>query len=134
MKKLPTSNKVYIKSSRILNAGRGVYAARNIKKDELIEKCPIIEIPKHDLANLKESILTTYFFFFGKNKEELLVALGFGSIYNHAYTSNARYIIKPQDATIDFVALKEIKKGQEITVNYSQGNQKNKNPLWFEAT
>jgi len=94
MKKLSASDNIYISKSKILNAGRGVYARRDIKKNEIIEKCPLIEAPKHDMANLKESILVTYFFYFGKNKERLAVALGFGSIYNHSYKPNARYKIK----------------------------------------
>ena len=94
MNKLITSDKIYIRQSRIANAGRGVYARRDIKKDEIIEKCPIIEVPKHDVANLRESILVTYFFYFGKNKERLIIALGFGSIYNHTYEPNATYKIK----------------------------------------
>ena len=61
MKNIIGSNKIYIKRSKILNAGRGVYALSNIKKGEVIERCPIIEVPKHDMANLNESILVTYF-------------------------------------------------------------------------
>jgi len=34
---------------------------------------------------------------------------------------------------VDFIALKNIKKDEEITVNYIQGNQKNTKPLWFEV-
>jgi SET domain-containing protein len=132
MKKILTSDKIYISQSRILNAGRGVYARRDIKKAEIIEKCPIIEVPKHDMSNLKESILVTYFYFFGKKKEQLLIALGFGSIYNHAYIPNAIYKIKPAEKTIDFIALNDIKKDDEITVNYNT-NLKNKSPLWFEV-
>lgn len=132
MKKLPASDKVYIGKSRILDAGRGVFARRDITKEELIEKCPIIEIPEHDLSNLRESILVTYFFYFGKNKERLFIALGFGSIYNHAYKPNAKYKIKHAERIIDFIALKDIKKDDEITFNYSYGNSKNESPLWFE--
>jgi len=133
MNKLITSDKIYIRQSRIANAGRGVYARRDIKKDEIIEKCPIIEVPKHDVANLRESILVTYFFYFGKNKERLIIALGFGSIYNHTYEPNATYKIKHTEKTIDFIALNDIKKDDEITVNYNYGNPKDKSPLWFEA-
>lgn len=132
MKKISTSDKVYVKQSKIPNAGRGVYAKRDVKKNEIIEKCPIIDISKHDMANLSESFLVTYFFYFGKNKEKLAVALGFGSIYNHTYTPNAKYKIKQKERTIDFVALKDIKKDDEITFNYKYGNPKNKTPLWFE--
>ena len=132
MKKLSASDNIYISKSKILNAGRGVYARRDIKKNEIIEKCPLIEAPKHDMANLKESILVTYFFYFGKNKERLAVALGFGSIYNHSYKPNARYKIKHTEQSIDFIALNDIKKDEEITFNYNR-NPKNKRPLWFES-
>ena len=37
MKKLFTTDKVYINQSRILNADRGVFAKRDIKKGEIIE-------------------------------------------------------------------------------------------------
>lgn len=133
MKKLPTSDKIYIRQSKILNAGRGVYARRDIKKDEIIEKCPVIEVPKHDMANLNESFLVTYFFYFGKNKERLAVALGFGSIYNHTHQPNAKYQIRPTESCINFIALDDIKKDDEITINYNPGIPKNKSSLWFEV-
>jgi hypothetical protein len=133
--KLLASDKVYIGKSRILNADRGVYARRDIKKGEIIERCPIIEVPKNDTSSLKESVLVTYFFYFGKNKERIAVALGFGSIYNHSYKPNATYKIKPGEKTIDFIALNDIKKNDEITFNYhNSSNPKDKNnPLWFEV-
>ena len=135
MKKLLTSDKIYIRQSRILNAGRGVYASRDIKKDEIIEKCPVIEVPKYDMSKLRESILVTYFFYFGKNKERLAIALGFGSIYNHSYKPNATYKINQREMIIDFIALEGIKKDSEITFNYSSGSDKKdkKSPLWFEV-
>ena len=135
MKKLPASNKVYVGKSRILNAGRGVFAKRDIKKDEIIESCPIIEVPKHDVSNLRESILVTYFFYFGKNRKRLAIALGFGSIYNHTYKPNASFKIKQTKEIIDFIALNDIKKDDEITFNYCNcsKHKDKKNPLWFEV-
>ena len=134
MKKLVSSGKVYISESRILNAGRGVFAKCDIKKNEIIERCPIIEVPKHDTSNLNESILVTYFFYFGRSKEQLAIALGFGSIYNHTDKPNATFKIKQREEVIDFVALTDIKKDDEITFNYrNHGNSKNKSPLWFET-
>ena len=111
-------------------AGRGVFARVAIKKGELIEKCPVIPIPEHDVAALSESILLTYFYFFGKNRERMVVALGFGSIYNHTDSPNATYKEHERELTIDFIARRDIQKGEEITVNYVQGKN-NKNPLWF---
>ncbi len=131
MQKILSTNKIYIAESKIPQSGRGVFANAEIKAGETIEKCPVIEIPNHDLASLGESILITYFYFFGKKKDRLLLALGYGSIYNHSYAPNALYKINPQDQTIEFIATKEIKKDQEITVNYNPGNDKTA-PLWFE--
>lgn len=133
MQKLFSSDKIYVGKSGIFDAGRGVYAKRDIKKGETIERCPIIEVPKNDLSNLKESILVTYFFYFGKKKEKLLLALGFGSLYNHAYKPNATYKITAKNMRIDFIALEDIKKDKEITFSYSRGKSKDKkSPLWFE--
>ena len=131
MKKLLASDKVYVSKSRILNAGRGVYARCDIKKGEIIERCPIIEISKHDTSNLKESMLVAYFFYFGKNKERIAIALGFGSIYNHTDKPNIIYKMKPREEVIDFIALTNIKKDDELTFNYYNSKDK-KNPLWFE--
>ncbi|OGK63162.1 hypothetical protein A2334_00275 [Candidatus Roizmanbacteria bacterium RIFOXYB2_FULL_38_10] len=119
--------------SRILNADRGVFAKCDIKKGKIIEICPVILVSRHDMSNLNESILVTYFFYFGKNKERLAITLGFGSIYNHSYEPNATYKIKLRKKTIKFSALKDIKKDEEITFNYNYGNPKDKNPLWFET-
>lgn len=129
------SNKVYIDKSKIKNAGRGVYAKFDIKKGEIVEKSPIIEVPKFDASNLKESILVTYFFYFGKKKERIAFALGFGSIYNHSYKPNISYKVKPKDKVIEFAALKNIKKDEELTFNYynSSSLKGNKSPLWFEV-
>ncbi len=132
MKKISSSDRVYVNDSRIAIGERGVFAARNIGKGQLIEKCPIIEISEDDPSNSKEGILITYFYYFGKKKEGQAIALGFGSIYNHTYEPNAIYEINHDVKTIDFTASSDIKKDEEITVNYNFANPKDKNPMWFE--
>lgn len=111
-------------------AGRGVFARIAIKKGELIETCPVIPIPEHDVSGLSEGILLHYFYFFGKKLERMVLALGFGSIYNHTDTPNATYKEREKDQAIDFIALQDIQKSEEITVNYVQGKN-NSHPLWF---
>lgn len=123
------SDKIYVAKSGINNAGRGVYAKVRIKKRELIERCPVIEVPKNDVSNLKESILVNYYFYYGAKNERLAIALGFGSIYNHSYEPNATYKKKPKEKVIDFIALRDIKKGEEITVSYNFGNPDDKRPV-----
>lgn len=132
MNKLTPPEKIYIAKSKIPNSGRGVFARDDIKKGEVIERCPVIELPQDDAANLTDSIIITYVYHLGKNKDRALLALGFGAIYNHTYTPNAMYEGFPEKGIIDFVAVKNIKKDEEITVNYNTGNKKGQNPLWFE--
>ena len=133
MQNIHPSEKVYVKNSHVENAGRGVFAKRIIKKGESIETCPIIEIPLGDASAINESILLTYFFFHGKQKEKVWLALGFGSLYNHSYTPNAAYTINDSDSTIEFVATGDIPADNEITFDYKAGNPQNRNPLWFEV-
>jgi uncharacterized protein len=134
MEKLLTSAKIYVKQSSIHLAGRGVFARCDIKKNEIIETCPMIELSKHDTSNVAESALVTYFFYFGKKKERVAIVLGFGSLYNHSYTPNATFFIRQKENLIDFTALHEIKNDEEITFNYHNDNKKEnkKSPLWFE--
>src|SRR5258708_2442734 len=111
--------KIYISESKIPGADRGVFASVDIKRGETIEICPIIEIPNQEISNLEKSIIVNYCYFFGKNKERILLALGYGSIYNHSHIPNAQYKIKPSKRIIQFIAIQNIKKGEEITVNYN---------------
>jgi SET domain-containing protein len=131
MIKLIASDKIYVSESKIPDSGRGVFAKVYIKKGEIIEICPVIEIPKNDFANINQSFLVTYFFSYGAKKDKLVIALGFGSIYNHTYEPNATYRQKEKEQIMEFVALEDIKKDEEITVNYNNGDPKDKTRLWF---
>lgn len=131
MKKLIPSDKVYISDSKIAVGERGVFAKKDIKKGETIESCPVIEFSESESSNFKESNLVTYTYYFGKDKNQATILLGFGSIYNHSYTPNAVY--KAKEEIIDFTAKRNIKKDEEILVNYLQESKNSKNPLWFEA-
>lgn len=133
MKNFSPASKVYIADSKIKNAGRGVFASKNIKKGEIIEICPVILIPKNDLSILNGSLLMEYFFYLGKAKDQIAVVLGFGSIYNHSYTPNAKYKINLKSKSVTFSAIENIKKNNEITFNYKGEKSKNNNPLWFEV-
>lgn len=132
MTRIPPSEKIYIARSRLNAAGRGVFAASNIQKGELIEKCPVIAISEHDTAHISEESLVTYMYYFGEKKERSAVALGFGSIYNHTDAPNAMYKENYQEQVIEFWAIRDIKKNEEITVNYSQESRDKKRPLWFD--
>ena len=109
--------------------GRGIFAIRNNKKGELIEEAPVIGIPITEWRLMRKSILSNYVFRWGENKA---LTLGYGSLYNHSYTPNARYLTNIENQSIDFYARKDIKEGEEITVNYN-GDPTDQSPLWFEV-
>ena len=69
-------------------------------------------------------MLYDYCYFFGK---KVAIALGFGSLYNHSKKPNAEWEIKKSSHTIVFRAIKNIRKGKEITIDYGI-------PLWFKAS
>ena len=121
--KLEPSDKIYVAESTIPNAGRGVFTKRDMANGETIEVCPVIEVPLGDTSNKKGAVLVDYFFYFC---DRLAVALGFGSIYNHSYEPNATYIKNLRNNTVEFKTIKNIKAGEEITVNYNFGKAHDK--------
>ncbi|MDR3587246.1 MAG: SET domain-containing protein [Desulfosporosinus sp.] len=109
--------------------GRGIFANRNIKKGEFIEEAPVIVIPISEWKRMKKTILSNYVFRWGEDKA---LALGYGSLYNHSYTPNTRYLTNIENQSIDYYAREEIQVGEEITVNYN-GDPKDQSLLWFEV-
>ena len=110
--------------------GRGIFAIRNIKKGEFIEEAPVIVIPIKEWKLMKKkNILSNYVF---RWEEDKALALGYGSLYNHSYTPNARYHTNIENRSIDFYAWEDIQEKEEITVNYN-GDPTDQSPLWFEV-
>ena len=122
--------KVYIAKSKVKNAGRGIFAIHNLKRGEVIECCPVLVLPRKDYLLVKRTELRNYYFMWGKSTSA--VCFGYGSIYNHSYKPNATYRKRIKEKMIDFTAIKSIKKGDEITVNYNYGKPKDKRTLWIK--
>lgn len=127
--------KIYIADSKIPNpkneefiSGKGVFASENINKGEIIEVAPILILEFSDFIDTKWNLLFEYYFWLD---DFVVLALGYGSLYNHSKNPNAEYKIKQKDKTITFSAIKNIQKNEEILINYS-GTSGSKVPLWFE--
>lgn len=119
---------IYVKDTQ--KYGRGIFAEQDIARGELIEVSPVIIIRKEEWEKyLEKTILYDYCFYWG---EDLAIALGYGSLFNHSYDPNAKYYNNKTNSSIDFYAIKDIKKDEEITVNYN-GYPKDDSPLWFEV-
>lgn len=62
--------------------------------------------------------------------DNMALALGMGSLYNHAYRPNACYIKNFESAMMEYVALRDIAPDEEITINYNS-DPNDLDPLWF---
>ena len=109
--------------------GRGVYSSKKILRDTIIERCPVLELPEHQLSHVDQTELYNYYFSWGESMKSGAIALGLGSIYNHSYTPNALYRLDMDDNVIEFVAIKNILANEEITINYN-GSPNDRSPLW----
>lgn len=113
--------------------GRGVFAARWFRVDEVIEVCPVIALSSADAAKLDDTQLYNYYFGWGAENRGAAIALGFGSLYNHSYTPNAAYRKSEADSTISIFAVKPIAPEDEILIKYNFGDTENCGPLWFDV-
>lgn len=120
------SDLVYVK--RVKGKGRGVFALRSIAKGEVIEKVPILVVPLRFLTlGLWDPDLARFCFW--RDRKNVAVCLGYGSIYNHSYRPNAEYL-DGSGQTMIFRAIRPIEAGEEITINYN-GDPKDKDPVGF---
>ncbi|MGI9098425.1 MAG: SET domain-containing protein-lysine N-methyltransferase [Solirubrobacteraceae bacterium] len=87
----------------------------------------MICVPATERPSVDQTAL--YDFYFNWPDGAAAIALGYGSLYNHAASHNARYLKDPAASVVVFVALVDIAPGDEITVDYTDGGR---NELWFE--
>jgi SET domain-containing protein len=106
--------------------GRGVFATRAFAAGETVERCPAVVVPAAERHLLDGTHLYNYYFHW--EGEAAAIVLGYGSLYNHSASPSARYRNVFNADVVEFVALRDIEPGCEITVDYTNGG---KNELWF---
>jgi uncharacterized protein len=114
-----------------LLGGRGVFTTESIEENSLIEICPVLVIPRQDVAVIHKTILHDYYFLWGEGEDQAAIALGYGSLYNHETIANATYEMDFDGECIEIYAVRAIQPGEEITINY-HGEQGMTDTLWFE--
>lgn len=111
--------------------GRGVFALKSFKEGEIIEKCPVINVTPKERKHCEKTILA-YYIYPWRSTQSGSVVLGYGSIYNHSFNPNADWKQNFKEETMVYRAIRPIKKGEEITVNYN-GEPDDKTLIdWFE--
>lgn len=96
---------------------RGIIAAEDIKKGRVIERCPVVLTDIHHDNYIDKTALRNYYFYW--NKKNSALVFGYGSLYNHSYTPNAQYVYNYKKKLMVYRAIKNIKKGEEVTINYN---------------
>lgn len=100
--------------------GRGVFAARDIAADELIEVCPVVVVT-HD--EVRDSLLDHYVFWW--SEDERAVALGPLTLMNHSGEPNSDFEPDRQQHVIRVWATRDIPGGEELLIDYGC-------ELWFD--
>lgn len=111
-------NKIYVARSSI--HGLGIFANEDIAKGEVFEITPILDVVKSKEEDLGREFLYDYRFAYNKNGKttKLVLALGYGSLYNHSDDPNANWKLNEVLDMFEFYAVKDIKRGQEILIYY----------------
>lgn len=116
--------------------GRGVIAKKIIKKYTVVELANVVLIPNNDYDLIQDTILYHYIYEWDdpktKGDKTNAIALSISQFFNHSYTPNLKYIYDYENSTIEYRAIKDISKGEELTVNYN-GKVEDKTPVWFEV-
>ncbi len=118
--------------------GRGVFALADVPAGTVIERTPVLLIPRNQVFSDDPKIraasarISWYVFdWAGQTKRDYVaLALGYGSIYNHSDAPNAAFEPEPPD-TLAFRVLRDLAAGDEVTISY-RGKGDDPHPLGFE--
>ena len=122
--KVKVPKKIVIKKSP--GKGRGAFATRRIKKGEIVETAPVvlyeqIRVEKAKKWSSAEIVMQQYHNWSewgGEDSPLTCMVLGYGAMYNHSAEPNIVAQRNFEDLTLSFVALKKIKRGEELCHYY----------------
>jgi hypothetical protein len=115
-----------------LEKGRGVFAERDFAEGELVERCPTLLFPPEQRLPIRATLLEDYFFNWFPVEDVVALPVGYAMLYNHSPSPDVAYHCRPEAGNVmDFVALRPIAAGQEVTDNYGE-HAADRTPMWFE--
>ncbi len=114
--------------------GRGAFAKSDIKKGTTIDIGNVILIRNKDYEKIQDTILYGYTFEWedpNTNGEYTnAIALDICQFINHSYNPNLKNIYDYKNKTIEYIAVRDIYKGEELVINYN-GKIDDNTPVWF---
>ena len=116
---------MYLRPSKL--GGRGVFTSSLIEEGSVVELAPVIVIPEAQRATVHATVLHDYYFIW--NGGGAALALGYGSLYNHATAPNLDFELDYDFEQVKFTALRQIGAGEELLINYMAGDERE--GLWF---
>ena len=127
-KPISTQGNIYIATSKKGGEfGRGVFANKPFKKGDVIESGPMLV---DDFSELFCGLYKKYVWNH-KDNNKLILLLGYASICNHDDENNADVIF--YDDWYQLIAVKYIKKDEEITNTYCKHKTKQECEDWFSG-
>lgn len=115
--------------------GRGVFAERGFAAGEIIETSAVVllQTPFETLPPEIKTICFNWGALCGIGSVQAL-ALGYGSLYNHNNPANTRYEAVPENLALKFIAVRDIRSGEELTINYNAavGRENQVDNNWFD--
>lgn len=115
----------------IPDVGRGVIATKNVKKGTILERSPVVVGPAKDFVakHGKMTVIDHYLLTWEEKGEgkEFAMGLGYLMLYNHSDNPNAEFKFLYKKREIEMIALRDIKKGEEVTHDYGGEG------VWFET-
>jgi uncharacterized protein len=96
--------------------GWGVFCARSLSENHLIESCPVVIVPASEVA---ETMLANYCFFW-RNDQPPTVALpfGHGMLYNHHANANVGFRADYENGCMNYFTLRPVEAGEELFIDY----------------
>ncbi|MFW9879497.1 MAG: SET domain-containing protein-lysine N-methyltransferase [Candidatus Thorarchaeota archaeon] len=117
------------------NKGRGLFAKKNIEKGKVIDVAYVILISNTDRKQIKKTRVANYCFYWEnpkyKSEYKVSLAMTICQFINHSFRPNVKYEINYKNDTIKFTTIRDIKKGEELTMNYNK-NSTEKSPVWYD--
>ena len=116
--------------------GKGAFAKKSISKGTTIDVANVVLITNKDYKKIEKTLLYNYCYVWEDSKHnpafKNAITLSVSQFINHSYTPNLKYLYDYKNKAIEYEAIKDISKGEELTVNYN-GLVDDNSPLWFKV-